>query len=102
VSRDIREIECDITHAEWWAAKWRKLEEEVASAMGDLEARRQMLFISEDYRLLAESAEERRERLVAYAAAVKRGPCSQGPMISATAASASRRQQVTVAAYCEL
>jgi hypothetical protein len=74
VSRDIREIERQIA----WAAKWRKLEEEaleVASTMGDLDARRQMLFISEGYRLLAERAEERRERLVAYAAAVKRGPC---------------------------
>lgn len=75
MSRDISEIRREITQAALWAAKWRKLEEEVASAMGDLEARRQMLFISEDYRLLAESAEERRERLVAYAAAVKRGPC---------------------------
>ena len=78
MSRDIREIEREITQAALWAAKWRKLEEdavEVASAMGDLEARRQMLFISEGYRLLVERAEERKERLVAYAAAVKRGPC---------------------------
>jgi hypothetical protein len=78
VSRDITEIEREITQAAWWAAKWRKLEEEaleVASAMGDPEARRQMLFISEDYRLLTERAEERRERLVAHAAAIKRGPC---------------------------
>jgi recombinational DNA repair ATPase RecF len=78
VSRDIREIEREITQAASWAAKWRKLEEEalkVASAMRDVEARRQMLFISEAYRLLAGRAEERRERLVAYAAAVKRGPC---------------------------
>jgi hypothetical protein len=39
VSRDKREI----TQVASWAAKWRKLEEEaleVASAMGDLEARR--------------------------------------------------------------
>jgi hypothetical protein len=78
VSRDIAEIEREITQAAWWATKWQKLEEEaleVASAMGDPEARRQMLFISEGYRLLAERAEQRRERLVAYAAAVKRGPC---------------------------
>jgi hypothetical protein len=78
VSRDIREIERQIARAAWWAAKWRKLEEEgleVASAMGDPEARRQMLFISEGYRLLAERAEERRERLVAHTAAIKRGPC---------------------------
>jgi hypothetical protein len=62
VSRDIREIERQIAQA----ASWRKLEEEaleVASAMGDPEARRQMLFISEAYRLLAERAEERRERV---------------------------------------
>jgi hypothetical protein len=78
VSRDIREIEREITEAASWAAKWRKLEEEaleVASAMGDPEPRRQMQFISEGYRLLAERAEERRERLVAHAATVKRGPC---------------------------
>ena len=64
--------------AAWWAAKWRKLEEEaleVASTMGDLDARRQMLFISEGYRLLTERAEERRERLVAHTGAIKRGPC---------------------------
>ena len=39
MSRDKREI----TQVASWAAKWRKLEEEaleVASAMGDLEARR--------------------------------------------------------------
>jgi hypothetical protein len=78
MSRGIREIEREITQAARWAAKWRKLEEEaleVASAMGDPEARRQMLFISEGYRLLAERAEERRERLVTYAAAIKLGPC---------------------------
>ena len=78
MSRDIGEIEREITKAASWAGNWRKLEEEaleIASAMGDLEARRQMLFISEGYRLLAERAEERRERLVAYAAAVKRGLC---------------------------
>jgi hypothetical protein len=78
VSRDITEIERQIAQAAWWAAKWRKLEEEaleVASGMGDPEARRQMLFISEGYRLLTERAEERRERLVAHAAAIKRGPC---------------------------
>jgi hypothetical protein len=78
VSRDISQIEREIAQAARWAVKWRMLEEEaleVASAMRNLEARRQMLFISEAYRLLAERAEERRERLVAYAAAVKRGPC---------------------------
>jgi hypothetical protein len=48
---------------------------EVAGGMRDPEARHHMLFVSEGYRLLAERAEERRERLVAYTAAVKRGPC---------------------------
>jgi hypothetical protein len=78
MSRDISEIEREITQVAGWAEKWRKLEEEaleVGSAMGDPEPRRQMLFISEGYRLLTERAEERRVRLVAYAAAVKRGPC---------------------------
>ena len=78
MSRDIREIERQIESAARWAAKWRKLEEEtleVASVMRDPEARRQMQFISEGYRLLAERAEERRERLVARAVAIKRGPC---------------------------
>jgi len=78
VSRDIGEIERDFAQAARWAGKWRKLEEEaleVASVMRDPEARRQMQFISEGYRLLAERAEERRERLVARAAAIKRGPC---------------------------
>jgi hypothetical protein len=78
VSRDIRETEREIAQAALWAAKWRKLEEEVlevAGATGDPEAHRQMLFVSEGYRLLAERADDRRERLVAYAAAVKRGPC---------------------------
>ena len=78
VSRDSKEIEREITLAELWAAKWRSLEEEAletASTMGDPEARRQMLFVSEGYRLLAERTEERRERLVAHAAAIKQGPC---------------------------
>jgi len=78
VSKDIREIERQIAQAARWTAKWRNLEEEaleVAIAMRDPEARRQMQFISEGYRLLAERAEERRERLVGRAAAIKRGPC---------------------------
>jgi len=48
---------------------------QVADGMGDPEVRQQMLFISDCYQRLAERAEERRERLVAYAAAIKRGPC---------------------------
>ena len=78
VSRDRREIEREITLAELWAAKWRRLEEEAlktASTMGDPEPRRQMLFIAEGYRVLAERTEERRARLVAHAAAIKHGPC---------------------------
>jgi len=78
VSRDIREIERQLERAARWAAKWRNLEEEaleVACAMRDPEARRQMQLISEGYRLLAERAEERRERLAARAAAIKLGPC---------------------------
>jgi hypothetical protein len=38
--------------------------------MRDPDARRHMLFISEAYRLLAERAESRRDRLVAPAAAL--------------------------------
>ena len=78
MSRDIREIERHIAQAARWATKWRDLEEEaleVACAMRDPEARRQMQLISEGYRLLAERAEERRERLAARAAAIKLGPC---------------------------
>jgi hypothetical protein len=48
---------------------------QVAGGMGDPEARQQMLFISDCYQRLAERAEERRQRLVAYAAAIKQGPC---------------------------
>ena len=78
VSRDLRQIEREIAQAARWAVKWRMLQKEaieVAGAMGDPEARHQMLFISDCYQRLAERAEERREGLVAYAAALKRGPC---------------------------
>jgi len=78
VARDSKEIERQIAQAARWAVKWRMLQKEaiqVASGMGDPEARQQMLFISDNYQRLAERAEERRERLVAYAAAIKRGPC---------------------------
>jgi len=78
VSRDIRQIEREIAQAERWAVKWRMLQKEaiqVAGGMGDTEARQQMLFISDGYQLLAERAEDRRERLVAHAGAIKRGPC---------------------------
>ena len=78
MSRDIREIEHEIARAARWAVKWRLLQKEaiqVAGEMGDPEARQQMLFISDGYRLLAERAEERRERLIVHAAALKQGPC---------------------------
>jgi hypothetical protein len=65
--------ERDPAQAARWAEKWRKLELEavkIARAMRDPDARRHMLFISEAYRLLAERAESRRDRLVAPAAAL--------------------------------
>src|SRR5215510_5643208 len=77
VSRDIRQIERDIAQAARWAVKWRMLQKEIielAGGMGDPEARHQMLFIADCYQRLAERTEERREQLVAHAAAVKRGP----------------------------
>jgi len=45
---------------------------EVASAMRDSEARRHMLFIAEAYRLLAERAKERSERLARHASHLKK------------------------------
>src|SRR5262245_30803317 len=69
VSRDIREIEREIAQAARWAVKWRMLQKEaiqIAGGMGDPEARQQMLFISDCYQRLAERAEERSERLVAF------------------------------------
>lgn len=68
MSRDIRQIEREIAQAARWATKWRMLRQEaieVAGGMGDPEARKQMLFISDCYQRLAERAEERRERLIA-------------------------------------
>jgi len=78
VSRDIKEIEREIAQAARWAVEWRMLQREaieVARGMRDPDARHQMLFISDCYQLLAERTERSRERLVAYAAAIKRGPC---------------------------
>ena len=77
MARDIREIERQIAQAARWAVKWRMLQKEaiqVADGMGDPEVRQQMLFISDCYQRLAERAEERRGRLIAYTAAIKRGP----------------------------
>lgn len=58
----------DIGHAVSSAARWRKLEREaldVASGLADLEAKQQMLFVAESYRLLAERMELRAELLAA-------------------------------------
>ena len=64
------------------AARWRELEREaldLASAMADPEAKRNMLFASESYKLLAERAELRKELLAAVAEA-KRAPTeTKGP-----------------------
>jgi hypothetical protein len=65
------DAEQEAAQAARWAANWRKLEREalqIARAMRDAEARRHMFFISEAYRLPAERAESRRDRLVAPAA----------------------------------
>jgi hypothetical protein len=75
VSRDLKQIEREIAQAARWAVKWRMLQKEaieIAGAMGDPEARHQMLFISDCYQRLAERAEERREQLVAYSNHVKK------------------------------
>jgi hypothetical protein len=66
MSRDLRQIESEIAQAARWAVKWRMLQNEaleIAGAMGNPEARRQMLFIAKAYRLLAERANERSVRL---------------------------------------
>jgi hypothetical protein len=78
MSRAIEEIEREIAQAARWSARWRLLAEEaveIARTMSNPDARRHMLFISEGYQLLAERAEERREKLLVRAAAAKRGPC---------------------------
>jgi len=75
VARDISEIEREIALAARWAVKWRMLQKEaieVAGGMRDPEARHHMMFISDCYQRLAERAEERRDRLVAYVAAIRR------------------------------
>ena len=64
MSRDLRQIEREIAQVARWAVKWRMLQKEateIAGAMGDPEARHQMLFISDCYQRLAERAEERRD-----------------------------------------
>ena len=69
------------------AARWRELEREaldLASAMADPEAKRNMLFIAENYKLLAERVEMRKELLAARAEAKgtpaeKKAPAPVGP-----------------------
>ena len=75
MSKDFRQIEREIAQATRWVLKWRMLQKEateIAGAMGDPEARHQMLFISDCYQRLAERAEERREHLVAYSNHLKK------------------------------
>jgi len=70
VPADNRDVEDEVVQAARWAARWRQLEHEalgVARAMSDATSKRYMLFISESYKLLAERAEVRRQRLVAMA-----------------------------------
>jgi hypothetical protein len=72
VSADNRdaEDEVEVARAARWAARWRQLELEalaVARAMTDATSKRYMLFISKSYKLLAERAEARRQRLTAMA-----------------------------------
>lgn len=75
MSRDLKQTEREIAEAARCAVKWRMLQKEafqVARAMADPEARRHMRFISDGYQLLAERAEERRERLAANSRHLKR------------------------------
>jgi hypothetical protein len=75
MSRDFKQIEREIAQATRWAVKWRMLQNEaleVVGVMRDPEARRHMLFIAEAYRLLAERAKERSERLARLASHMKK------------------------------
>ena len=75
MSRDFKQIEREIAQAARWAVKWRMLQNEalkVAGAMRDPEARRHMLLIAKGYRLLAERAKERSERLARHASHMKK------------------------------
>jgi hypothetical protein len=75
MSRDLKQTEREIAQAARWYAKWRTLQTEateVAGAMGDTETRRDMLFIAEAYRLLAERAMERSMRLAKLAGHIKK------------------------------
>ena len=74
MSRDLRQIERESAQAARWAAKWRLLQNEaleIAGAVGDPEARQQMRRC-EGYRLLAERATERSERLARLASHMKK------------------------------
>jgi anion-transporting ArsA/GET3 family ATPase len=62
------DAERDAADTAKWAARWRELEREaieIASEMADPEAKRHMLFVAENYRLLAERIELRGELLAA-------------------------------------
>ena len=75
MAADYRNAEEDSALAARWAVRWRELEREaleVGRAMADPAAKRYMLFISESYRLLAERAETRMQRLAALAQARRR------------------------------
>ena len=75
MSRDFKQIEGEIAQAARWAVKWRLLQNEalgIAGAMRDPEARQHMLSIAKAYRLLAERAEEQRERLARLASHMKK------------------------------
>ena len=69
------DAERDAADAAKWAARWHEFEREaidLAGAMTDPDARRHMLFIAESYRLLAERAKERSERLARLASHMKK------------------------------
>ena len=88
MSADKRDVKDEVVQAARWAARWRQLEVEaraVARAMRDATSKRYMLFISESYKLLAERAEARRQRLAAMAkpnpsrASNRRDPNTKSP-----------------------
>jgi hypothetical protein len=75
MSRDFRQIEREIAQAARWALKWRTLQNEaleIVGAMGDQEARQHMLFVAKAYRVLAERATERSERLARLTSHMKK------------------------------
>ena len=68
MSADHYSPEREAAQAARWAVKWRELAEEalaLAEAMSNPEAQRHMLFIAQAYKLLADRAKERGDRLAA-------------------------------------